>query len=69
MSHRLTIRLDRELADWLEEQSRKTGLSQGKIVREQLERARARGGQRFMQLAGTVRGPRNLSQRKGFSRG
>jgi hypothetical protein len=69
MSHTLTIRLDPELADWLEDQSRKTGLSQGKIVREQLEMARARGNQRFMRLAGTVRGPRNLSQRKGFSRG
>ncbi len=69
MSHTLTIRIDKELADWLEEQSRKTGLSQGRIVREQLARARARSSQRFMRLAGSVSGPRDLSRRKGFSRG
>jgi hypothetical protein len=68
MGHTLTIRLSEELADWLEAQSRETGVPQGRIVREQLERARARSGQRFMRLAGTVKGARNLSQRKGFSR-
>lgn len=68
MSHTLTIRLSKELADWLEETSARTGVSQGRLVRDQLERARAGGGGRsFMRLAGRVRGPRNLSARKGFS--
>jgi Ribbon-helix-helix domain len=70
MSHTLTIRLNPELAAWLEEESRKTGVAQGKIIREQLEKAKAgRAGQPFMRLAGASRGPRNLSRRKGFSRG
>jgi hypothetical protein len=70
MGHTLTVRLDEELAAWLEEEARKTGLSQGRIVRDQLERARAAGARkRFMRLAGAARGPRNLSSRKGFSRG
>jgi hypothetical protein len=69
MGHTLTIRLNSDLADWLEEESRRTGVPQGKIVREQLERAKAgAAGQPFMRLAGSVRGPRDLSQRKGFSR-
>jgi hypothetical protein len=70
MGHTLTIRLDKELAAWLEQESQATGLSQGRIVREQLERARAaRPAQRFMRLAGTLSGgPRDVSSRKGFSR-
>lgn len=69
MSHTLTIRLDKPLAEWLQEESRKTGQPQGKIIRDQLERARMSAGQRFMQLAGATRGPKDLSRRKGFSRG
>lgn len=69
MGHTITVRLDADLADWLEQQAKKTGESQGKIVREQLARARKRAAaQSFMRLAGTVRGNRNLSTRKGFSR-
>ena len=68
MGHTITVRLDKPLADWLQEQSRKTGESQGKIVRDQLERAKASSRQSFMRLAGTVRGPKDLSRRKGFSR-
>lgn len=68
MSHTITIRLDKELAEWLEETATRTGVSQGKLVREQLERARSEGGRRgFMRLAGTVRGAKDLSGRKGFS--
>jgi hypothetical protein len=67
MSHTLTIRLNKELAAWLEETSRRTGLPQGHIVREQLERARgAAPGRAFLRLAGVIRGPRDLSTRKGF---
>jgi Ribbon-helix-helix protein, copG family len=69
MGHTLTIRLDKSLAEWLQEESRKTGEPQGKIVRDQLERAKASSRQSFMRLAGVVRGPKDLSRRKGFSRG
>jgi hypothetical protein len=69
MSQTITIRLTRELAAWLEQVSNETGLPQGRIVRDQLEKARARSTTRsFMRLAGVVRGARDLSTRKGFSR-
>ncbi len=69
MSHTITVRLSTELAAWLEDVATKTGVSQGKIVREQLERAKkGNARQSFMRLAGAVRGPKDLSKRKGFSR-
>jgi hypothetical protein len=68
MGHTLTVRLQRELASWLEEQAAESGVSQGQIVREQLEKARAASSLRFMRLAGSVRGPRDLSTRKGFAK-
>lgn len=69
MSHTITVRLGRELAEWLEDSARRAGVPQGRIVREQLEKARsASRRQAFLRLAGTVRGPRDLSSRKGFSR-
>jgi predicted DNA-binding protein len=69
MGQTLTVRLPKELSDWLEQTAQKTGVSQGRIVREQLEKARANAAdQSFMRLAGVVRGPKGLSQRKGFSR-
>ena len=69
MSRTITIRLPPELADWLAETSRRTGVPQGRLIREEIEKARsAAGGQRFMRLAGCVRGARDLSERKGFSR-
>ena len=68
MSHTITIRLGKELANWLEETSKRTGVTQGQIVREQLEKAKATTGSRpFMRLAGAVCGPKTLSRRKGFS--
>jgi Ribbon-helix-helix protein, copG family len=71
MGHTITLRLDKDLAEWLEREARRTGVSQGKIVRDQLEKARESGAsQPFMRLAGVVRGgPRDVSTRKGFSRG
>jgi hypothetical protein len=70
MGHTITVRLDKDLATWLEEEAARTGVSQGRIVRDQLERAqKARGSRPFMRLAGSVRGPKDLSRRKGFSRG
>lgn len=69
MSHTITVRLGKELAAWLEQAARQTGVSQGKIVRDQLEKARARNPrQSFMRLAGSMRGRRDLSSRKGFTR-
>ena len=69
MGHTITVRLTPELAAWLKETSVRTGVPQGAIIREQLERARGHGDARaFMKLAGTVRGARDLSARKGFSR-
>ena len=68
MGHTITVRLTPELATWLKDASVKTGVAQGEIIREQLERARASSDVRsFMRLAGAMRGPRNLSSRKGFS--
>jgi hypothetical protein len=70
MSHTLTIRIQDDLARWLEETARGCGVSQGQIVREQLEKARRQdvSGRRFMRLAGSVRLEPDLSARKGFSR-
>jgi hypothetical protein len=70
MGHTITVRLDPALAAWLEAEAARTGVSQGRIIRDQLERARrTRGSRAFMRLAGAVRGPKDLSRRKGFSRG
>lgn len=70
MGHTLTVRLDKELAAWLEESAAKIGVSQGQIVREQLQKARASSQtQRFMHLAGSVKGrAKDLSTRKGYSK-
>jgi predicted transcriptional regulator len=70
MSHTITIRIDDSLADWLEDTARRTGRSQGEIVREQLQRARTEKKQRrFMRLAGCMDGAADLSSRKGFFKG
>jgi hypothetical protein len=67
MGNAITIRLPRELAEWLEETSRKSGQSRGEIVRRELERARKQGAKPWAHLVGDMEGPRNLSMRKGFS--
>src|SRR5688572_4265397 len=38
MSHTITIRLTKQLADWLEDTARRAGVSQGQVVRDQLEK-------------------------------
>ncbi len=69
MSTTITVRLSEELAAWLEEVAERSGMSQGKLIRDQLEKARASGeGQSFLRLAGVVSGPEDSSRRKGFSR-
>jgi len=69
MRNTLSVRLNKDLAAWLEETAARSGLSQGQIVREQLEKARAGSPHKgFLRLAGAMRGARDLSRRKGFSR-
>jgi hypothetical protein len=69
MSNTLTIRLPEDMVDWLKESSRRTGVPVGRLIRQQLELAKAKQGkQNFMRHAGTMSGPRDLSSRKGYSR-
>jgi predicted transcriptional regulator len=68
MSNTITVRLPEDLAKWLEHTARKTGLPKGRIVREELEKARISAKHPFLRLAGTIAGPSDLSMRKGFSR-
>jgi predicted transcriptional regulator len=71
-SHRMrktiSVRLPEDLVEWLSDTAQKTGVPQSRIVREQLEKARASQKRPFLRLAGAVNGPRDLSRRKGFSR-
>ena len=68
MSNTITVRLPADLAEWLELAARKAGLPKGRIVREELERARNSAQRPFLRWAGAVAGPSGLSMRKGFSR-
>lgn len=69
MSHTISIRLTKELAQWLERVVHETGIPAGRLIREQLERLReTHGSQQFMKHAGKMSGPSDLSTRKGFSR-
>ena len=68
MNHKITIRLGPNLVEWLSAKSAQTGLSQSRIIRDELEKAKAGNFDKsFMLFAGAIRGPRNLSTRKGFS--
>ena len=69
MGNTFTVRLPEDLALWLEETSRKSGLTRGGIVRRELERARQQADKPWMRLAGSIKGgPSDVSMRKGFSR-
>ena len=69
MGQTITVRLKKDLAEWLEEVAARTGVSQGQIVRDESATVGAEGSEKgFLRLAGTVRGPRDLSTRKGFAR-
>jgi len=69
MGSTITIRIPEELADWLKNTARKTGVPVGRLVREELERAkREHGTKPFMRHCGSIDGPADLSSRKGFSR-
>ena len=68
MSNTITVRLPPELAEWLSSTAAKTGVPQGKIIRDQLEKARAMEERPFLRLAGKVAAVPDLSTRKGFSK-
>jgi hypothetical protein len=68
MSNTITVRLPDDLAEWLDQTARKTGTPKGRIIREELEKARKSAKLPFLRLAGAVAGPVDLSTRKGFSR-
>jgi hypothetical protein len=68
MSNTVSVRLPEDLAEWLQQAASTTGVSKGRIIREQLEKARNSPRRPFLRLAGTVAGPGDLSSRKGFSR-
>jgi hypothetical protein len=70
MGRTLTVRIDDELDAWLAATAKKQGVSNGKLVRDQLEMTRANVRERpFMRLAGAISGARTLSGPKGFSKG
>jgi len=67
MSTTITVRLPDNLNQWLAEESRKTGLPKGRVVRDHLEFARTRKArQPFLDLAGSIEGTPDLSRKRGF---
>ena len=68
MSNTITVRVPEDLAEWLNDAARRTGVPKGRIIREQLEKARNSPKRPFLRLAGMVTGPADLSSRKGFAR-
>ena len=69
MSNTITVRLSEDLAKWLSEVSRETGIPVGRIVRAELKRAKEQQGkQPFLRHAGEIDGPPDLSSRKGYRR-
>lgn len=69
MSDTITIRITEELSAWLKATARKTGVPVGRLIRDQLERAKKETGNKpFLRHAGSISGPADLSSRKGFAR-
>ena len=69
MNDTVTIRLTKELAEWLKSTARKTGVPVSRLVREELERAKRENVDRpFLRYAGIMSGPPDLSSRKGYSK-
>jgi predicted transcriptional regulator len=65
----LTFRVSDDLAKWLTETARRTGISVSRIIRQELEKAKREAvDQPFLRLAGAIGGISDLSARKGFSR-
>jgi Ribbon-helix-helix protein, copG family len=68
MSNTITVRVPEDLAAWLDEAARKAGVSKGRLIRDELERARKAERRPFLKLVGVIAGPPDLSTRKGYSR-
>lgn len=69
MEDTITVRITSDLAAWLKTTARKTGVPVGRLVRDQLERAKRETGDKlFLRHAGSISGPGDLSSRKGYSR-
>jgi hypothetical protein len=68
MGNTITVRLPEDLAKWLDRAAKKAGVPRGRIIRDQLEKARQGKEPTFMRMAGCVSGPADLSSRKGFSK-
>lgn len=68
MGNTLTIRLPKDLAERLDDAARRSGVSRGRIVRAELEKARDAAELPVLRWAGDVSGPADLSMRKGFGR-
>jgi predicted transcriptional regulator len=62
-----TVRLPEDVAEWLDQTARRTGVSKSGIIRQALEKARSSPRRPFLRLAGRVAGLADLSSRKGFS--
>jgi len=75
MSNTLTIRLPEDLLKQLRARARRTRLPMGQIVRRSLETTLADdhpagGNQAWRKYVGIIKGgPKDVSTRKGFSRG
>lgn len=71
MSNTLTVRLPEEMMARLRAKARKSGLPMSKMVRQSLEAALEPDiNETWRKYAGIIKGgPRDLSTRKGFSRG
>jgi hypothetical protein len=75
MSSTLTIRLPEELLERVREKARRTGLPVGRVVRQFVESGLSQDvpaskNQAWRKYVGIIKGgPRNVSIRKGFSRG
>jgi len=75
MGDTLTVRLPEELQRRLREKARRTGLPIGRVVREFVERGLSQAeptgnNQAWRKYVGIIKGgPRNVSSRRGFSRG
>ena len=71
MDQTITFRPTKKLASWIEQTAERIGVSQGQLIREQLERARTadRSSKKFMRISGIIRGgPGDLSIKRGFTR-
>jgi len=67
MGNTLTIRLPKDLSDWLDNASREAGVPRGRLIRMELERVRRTGVQKpFMKHLGSLDLEPDASMRKGL---